>query len=302
MDVVARETRFVTGPLGGARRRRRLVGPHRVRRVPGHAGRRRARLGHADAWPAARVGIAGVGKVGRHLVGHLLEDGADRGRHRRVRGRRSSAVRAAHPRSRSSTTPTRWCGPTSTSTRRARSAARSPTRWWPCCGPRWSAAAPTTSSPTPASRSCWPSAASSTRPTTCVNAGGVIQVADEMDGFYFERARAKAAAIFDTTAPGLAARRRRGRAAGGGRRPAGRAADGRGRPPRRLGPVATRSPGVERRTRSRAGTACGHVPLAPTEKTRDPGPPRAGRPVTYEGVEPWGAAGPRPSRPRSPAS
>jgi valine dehydrogenase (NAD+) len=37
-------------------------------------------------------------------------------------------------------------------------------------------------------------------PDFCVNAGGVIQVADELDGFSFERARARADRIFDTTA------------------------------------------------------------------------------------------------------
>jgi valine dehydrogenase (NAD+) len=36
-------------------------------------------------------------------------------------------------------------------------------------------------------------------PDYVVNAGGVIQVADEIDGFNFERARTKAAGIFDTT-------------------------------------------------------------------------------------------------------
>jgi valine dehydrogenase (NAD+) len=36
-------------------------------------------------------------------------------------------------------------------------------------------------------------------PDYVVNAGGVIQVADEIQGFVFERARAKAAKIFDTT-------------------------------------------------------------------------------------------------------
>jgi valine dehydrogenase (NAD+) len=36
-------------------------------------------------------------------------------------------------------------------------------------------------------------------PDFCVNSGGVIQVADEIHGFVFERARAKAARIFDTT-------------------------------------------------------------------------------------------------------
>ena len=36
-------------------------------------------------------------------------------------------------------------------------------------------------------------------PDYVVNAGGVIQVADELHGFDFERCRAKAAKIFDTT-------------------------------------------------------------------------------------------------------
>jgi valine dehydrogenase (NAD+) len=36
-------------------------------------------------------------------------------------------------------------------------------------------------------------------PDYVVNAGGVIQVADEVEGFNFERAKAKAAKIFDTT-------------------------------------------------------------------------------------------------------
>ena len=37
-------------------------------------------------------------------------------------------------------------------------------------------------------------------PDYVVNAGGVIQVADEIDGFDFDRAKARAAKIFDTTA------------------------------------------------------------------------------------------------------
>ncbi|WP_303633772.1 hypothetical protein [Actinomadura madurae] len=32
-----------------------------------------------------------------------------------------------------------------------------------------------------------------------VNSGGVIQVADEIEGFNFERAKARAAGIYDTT-------------------------------------------------------------------------------------------------------
>ena len=37
-------------------------------------------------------------------------------------------------------------------------------------------------------------------PDYMVNAGGLIQVADELEGFSFERARQRAAKIFDTTA------------------------------------------------------------------------------------------------------
>jgi valine dehydrogenase (NAD+) len=36
-------------------------------------------------------------------------------------------------------------------------------------------------------------------PDYVVNAGGVIQVADEMEGFNFDRAKARAGQIFDTT-------------------------------------------------------------------------------------------------------
>ena len=76
MDVVAKETRFVTGRSeshGGAGD---SLGPHRLRRLPGHAGRRRAPLGHARRLAGRRVGIAGLGKVGKHLTEHLLDDGA----------------------------------------------------------------------------------------------------------------------------------------------------------------------------------------------------------------------------------
>ena len=55
------------------------------------------------------VGIAGVGKVGRHLVGHLVEDGATRGGHRRVGGGGRGGPRRRTRRSRSSPTRTRWC-------------------------------------------------------------------------------------------------------------------------------------------------------------------------------------------------
>jgi len=36
-------------------------------------------------------------------------------------------------------------------------------------------------------------------PDYCVNAGGLVQVADELEGFSFDRARARATMIYDTT-------------------------------------------------------------------------------------------------------
>jgi valine dehydrogenase (NAD+) len=36
-------------------------------------------------------------------------------------------------------------------------------------------------------------------PDFCVNSGGLIQVADELEGFSFERAKARAEAIYSTT-------------------------------------------------------------------------------------------------------
>ena len=67
-------------------------------------------------------------------------------------------------------------------------------------------------------------------PDYVVNAGGVVQVADELAGFNFERAKARARADLRHHQEDLRAGGRRGRAARGGGRPAGRAEDGRGRP------------------------------------------------------------------------
>ena len=113
------------------------------------------------------VGVAGVGKVGRHLVRHLVEDGAavvvtdvHQPAVERVRRRVPAASGGRLDRRAGRLA-------ASTSTRRARSGQRADRR-----GRRGavragsSAVRPTTSSPTPASRSSSRSAASSTRPTT----------------------------------------------------------------------------------------------------------------------------------------
>jgi valine dehydrogenase (NAD+) len=75
MDVIARETRFVTGRSvehGGA-------GDSSILTAWGVFQGMRAAAEHAWGSPTLagrRVGIAGLGKVGKYLAGHLLEDGA----------------------------------------------------------------------------------------------------------------------------------------------------------------------------------------------------------------------------------
>jgi valine dehydrogenase (NAD+) len=75
MDVVARETRFVTGRSpehGGA-------GDSAVLTAYGVFQAMRAAAEHTWGAPSLdgkRVGVEGVGKVGSHLVDHLVEDGA----------------------------------------------------------------------------------------------------------------------------------------------------------------------------------------------------------------------------------
>ena len=67
-------------------------------------------------------------------------------------------------------------------------------------------------------------------PDYCVNAGGLIQVADELEGFSFERAQQRATGIFDTTLRVFELAASDERPARHRRRPARRAADARGRP------------------------------------------------------------------------
>ncbi|HZD99871.1 MAG TPA: Glu/Leu/Phe/Val dehydrogenase dimerization domain-containing protein, partial [Micromonosporaceae bacterium] len=75
MDVIARETRFVTGRSvehGGA-------GDSSILTAWGVFQGMRAAADHLYGTPSLagrRVGIAGLGKVGRHLIKHLLDDGA----------------------------------------------------------------------------------------------------------------------------------------------------------------------------------------------------------------------------------
>lgn len=145
------------------------------------------------------VGVAGVGKVGRHLVGHLLADGADVV----ITDVREESVRALtelHPQVRAA----------------ADTDALIRTEgldiYAPCalggalndesvpvltakvvCGAANNQLAHPGVEKDLADRSILYA------PDYVVNAGGVIQVADELHGFDFDRCKAKAEKIFDTT-------------------------------------------------------------------------------------------------------
>ena len=330
MDVVARESRFVTGrprPRAAPATRRcsppgassRACGPapstmgHRLAgRPPGR--RRRGRQGRpAPGRPPGRRWRRG-------------------GRHRRLRRRGRRGDRHAPEVDRPTPTP---CPHPARRLRAVRARRRALRRRRRRVSARSSAAPPTTSWPTRGWRRCWPTAASSTRRTTCQLRRCDPGRRRVPRATCTERARTKATAIFDTTREHLRRCRRGGRPTCGCGRSAGGAADGRGRPaarnpgprPRPLtfrrsrtsppgggadaadGPRSFRCPGdlrramgAARRPVTRRGTSrpagCNR---GATTMTTLSGPPRAGRPfVLCEGVEPWGAAVPRLSSRRWP--
>jgi valine dehydrogenase (NAD+) len=151
MDHIARECDFVTGRTvahGGA-------GDSSVLTAFGTFQGMRAAAEQAWGEPtlAGRtVGVAGVGKVGRHLVRHLIEDGA------------SVVVTDVH-------------APSVEAIREQ--------------FPQVTAVATT--------EELVASEIDVYAPDFCVNSGGVIQVADELHGFDFERAKQRAGGIFETT-------------------------------------------------------------------------------------------------------
>jgi valine dehydrogenase (NAD+) len=197
MDVVARECPWVTGrsPANGG------AGDSSVLTAFGVFQGMRASaqwLWDAPTLRGRRVGIAGVGKVGRHLVEHLLEDGAevvvtD------VSAEAVQAVRAAHPQvdAVESTddlvradidvyAPCALGGALDDATVAVLRATL-------VCGAANNQLAHEGIEKQLEDRGILYA------PDYLVNAGGVIQVDDERHGFVFDRAKAKAAKIFDTT-------------------------------------------------------------------------------------------------------
>ncbi len=202
MDVVARATRFATGrsPENGG------AGDSSVLTAYGVFEGMRAGAEHlwgAPTMAGRTVGIAGVGKVGRHLVGHLIDDGAtvvvtD------VSAAAVDVVRQAHPE-------------VEVVDDTAALVAADLDVYSPCAlghaltdevvgvlSARLVCGGANNQLAHPGIEDQLVARGILYAPDYCVNAGGVIQVADELRGFSFDRAKAKAGEIFATTARVLA--------------------------------------------------------------------------------------------------
>lgn len=198
MDVVARECRWTTGrsPENGG------AGDSSVLTAFGVYQGMRASAEHLWGDPSLRgrrVGIAGVGKVGHHLVGHLLDEGAEvvitdvrEESVRRVLERHPSVTAVADTAALIRTegldvyAPCALGGALDDDT-------------VPVLTARVVCGAANNQLAHPGVEKDLADRGILYAPDYVVNAGGVIQVADELHGFDFERCRAKAAKIYDTT-------------------------------------------------------------------------------------------------------
>ncbi|MGQ5263144.1 Glu/Leu/Phe/Val family dehydrogenase [Micromonospora sp. ZYX-F-536] len=197
MDVVARETRYVTGRSvehGGA-------GDSSILTAWGVFQGMRAAAEHVWGTPSLRgrrVGVAGLGKVGKYLTGHLLEDGAEVVA-TDVNPKALEWVRTNHPQ-------------VTLVDDAAALVAADIDVYAPCA-----LGGALNDDTVPALRAKVVAGAANNQlahpgieklladrgilyaPDYVVNAGGVIQVADEIEGFNFDRAKLRATRIYDTT-------------------------------------------------------------------------------------------------------
>ncbi|CAI7980184.1 MULTISPECIES: Glu/Leu/Phe/Val dehydrogenase dimerization domain-containing protein [Parafrankia] len=196
MDTVARETRWVTGrsPAHGG------SGDSGVLTAYGVFEGMRACARHRWGTPSLagrRVAVSGVGKVGLRLVGHLVEEGAtvlagdtDPGALRRLGARHPDVQLVADPDEllRAEVDIYAPCALGGVLTDEVVPALRAEI----VCGGANNQLAH------PGMDKVLSDAGVLYAPDFVVNAGGLIQVADEIEGYSPERARARAARIFDT--------------------------------------------------------------------------------------------------------
>ncbi|MFE6776347.1 Leu/Phe/Val dehydrogenase [Streptomyces sp. NPDC057702] len=197
MDVVARENRWTTGrsPENGG------AGDSSVLTSFGVFQGMRASAQHVWGEPTLRgrrVGVAGVGKVGHHLVAHLVEDGADvvitdvqSASIDRVR-ERFPQVKVVDSTSDLITGELDVYAPCALGGALDDVSVPALTAQVVCGAANNQLAHPGIEKDL-ADRGILYA------PDYVVNAGGVIQVADELHGFDFDRAKAKATKIYDTT-------------------------------------------------------------------------------------------------------
>ncbi|MCM3922473.1 valine dehydrogenase [Frankia sp. AiPs1] len=197
MDVIARETRWVTGrsPAHGGSGDSGVLTAYGV--FEGMRAAARHRWGTADL-AGRRVGISGVGKVGRRLVGHLVADGAsviaadvDPAALARLRAEFPTAQIVTDPDELFDLDLDVYSPCALGGVLNAETIGR--LRAEIVCGGANNQLA------TPEIGGRLADAGVLYAPDFVVNAGGLIQVADEIEGYSPERARARAARIFDTT-------------------------------------------------------------------------------------------------------
>jgi valine dehydrogenase (NAD+) len=197
MDVIARETRFVTGRSvehGGA-------GDSSILTAWGVFQGMRAAAEHQYGTPSLtgrRVGIAGLGKVGRHLTAHLLDHGA------------SVVATDVSDNSRKwarQTYPQVDLVPDTTTLIASDIDVYAPCALGgalnddtvPLLRAKIVAGAANNQLAHPGIEKLLEERGILYAPDYVVNAGGVIQVADEIEGFNFDRAKMRATKIYDTT-------------------------------------------------------------------------------------------------------
>jgi valine dehydrogenase (NAD+) len=196
MDVVARECRFVTGRTlahGGAGDSSVLTayGTFQGMRASAEA------VWGSPTLSGRTVGVAGVGKVGHHLVKHLVDDGArvvvtdvnQAAAEAMVAQYGATAVADTDALVRSEIDVYAPCALGGALTDAVVDVLKAKV----VCG------AANNQLEHPGIEKALADRGILYAPDFCVNSGGVIQVADELEGFNFERAEQRAGKIFETT-------------------------------------------------------------------------------------------------------